>query len=243
MTGNNPAACARRTPGAAGPGSAPPPLPTAGTTEGHRAARTARPTLATVIALAATLLAACADDLMMLPGIKQRDNRTDTAEAAPGAPDVAASLPAPTLALPPPQPGTGIDRSVRVVTAGTDVPQIWLALEPGHTPGAPVGLVFAADGAGDGPGNDPAIRLTPAGGLCNPEELTSYPFRGPPVFDRRAAARGVGPAELPEFMAVSVSRAMIDAGLAANPEATRPQNVCTAKLWQTLVVGQNRSAG
>lgn len=149
-------------------------------------------------------------------------------------------VPAAAGALPPPTGAPGIDRTARIATAGQTVPTVYMALEA--DPGRPVSIVFAIDGAGDQtPGNDPAIRLTPNRGECNPQELARYSFEGDdvrPIFGRLQAVRGVGPERMPEFMAVAVSRRMIERGLAAGPAETQPQNVCTRKLWERLVLAE-----
>lgn len=122
-------------------------------------------------------------------------------------------------------------------------PAVYMSLEA--DPGRPVSIVFAIDAAGDAdPSDEPAMRLTPEGGRCNPQELSRYGARGGdgPVFGPEVARRGVDPRQLPEFMAVAVSRRMIDQGLAAAPEDTRPQNVCTRKLWERLAVAQTQAA-
>ena len=152
---------------------------------------------------------------------------------------------APAGALPPPTDLASADAAadpLELPGAVDDAPAIFLDLEA--DPGRPVSIVFAIDAADNGPADDQAIRLTPDGGLCNPQELARYGDRGEtaPAFGPDDAARGVDPRRLPEFMAVAVSRRMIEAGLAADPEATRPQNVCTRKLWERLVVGQSQAA-
>ena len=149
-----------------------------------------------------------------------------------------------TAALPAPAGDGEIDRSLRLSTDTADVPTVFMALEA--STGRPTSVVFAIDASGDqAPGNDPAIRLTPASGECNPQELSRYRFKGDdqrPVFSRLQAIRGVDPARLPEYMAVTVSRRMIEQGLAETPEDTKPQNVCTRKLWERLVLAQTRAA-
>lgn len=122
------------------------------------------------------------------------------------------------------------------------VPHIYLALQPGGT-GRPVSAVFAIDAARDGnPSDDPAIRLTPEAGRCNPQEMRRYDFppeATTPVVSEPEQARGLTPQDLPRFLAAAVTGRLIDAGLAAEPEDTRPLNVCTRKLWERLVVARN----
>jgi hypothetical protein len=145
----------------------------------------------------------------------------------PGA--AAAGLPLPE-GVAPPAPAGDDDEG-----AGPDAPDIYMALQQGSD--GTVSIVFAIDAARDGdPGDDPAIRLTPEAGLCNPQELRRYDFparaAARPVFSR--AETGVGPGELPTFLATAVSTEMMAAGLAREPDDTRPQNLCTYELWRRL---------
>ena len=127
-------------------------------------------------------------------------------------------------------------------TAAQDAPIIYLALQ--DDPSGTTSVIFAIDEARDAtPLNDPAIRLTPEEGQCNPQELRGYPFplasAREPVFGPREIAAGVSAQDLPSFMAVAVTKAMLDQGLITKPEQSQPQNVCTRKLWEQLVVRQS----
>lgn len=122
------------------------------------------------------------------------------------------------------------------------VPHIYLALQPGGS-GFPTSVVFAIDAARDGtPSDDPAIRLTPEAGRCNPQEMRRYDFPedAAPVVSEPEQAKGLTADDLPDFLAAAVTGRLIEAGLATEPEDTRPLNVCTRKLWQRLVVAGNR---
>ncbi len=124
-------------------------------------------------------------------------------------------------------------------------PHIYMALQPGGT-GHPTSVVFAIDSARDGtPSDDPAIRLTPDAGNCNPQEMRSYDFppgASTPVVGQPELERGLTARDLPRFLAASVTGRLIDAGLASEPEETRPLNVCTRKLWERLVTAQGQAA-
>lgn len=131
--------------------------------------------------------------------------------------------------LPAPRPGAG--------PAAGQVPHIYMALQDGGE-GRPASVVFAIDASRDGtPSNDAALRLTPEKGLCNPQEMNHYDFppdAAPAVGDAEAAA-GLTPQDLPAYMAVAVTNALLQEHLATTPEDTRPLNICTRKLWQQLV--------
>ncbi|MGF1501251.1 MAG: hypothetical protein ACFBSD_05505 [Paracoccaceae bacterium] len=117
------------------------------------------------------------------------------------------------------------------------VPHIYMSLQPlGDT----VAVVFAIDAARDNtPNDDPAIRIAPENNACNPQELARYTFpeddAARPIFAEREAGRDVTAAVLPNYLAIEVSTAMLRRGLAGDPEETKPQNVCTRKLWEQLV--------
>ncbi len=143
--------------------------------------------------------------------------------------------------------GTETARSETGETGGSAAPgpHIYMALQPGGT-GHPDSVVFAIDSSRDGtPSDDPAIRLTPDAGQCNPQEMRSYEF-GPenstPVVGQRELEQGLTASDLPRFLAAAVTGHMIDADLASEPEETRPLNVCTRKLWERLVAGEGQTA-
>ena len=180
-------------------------------------------------ALLAALLAAC-----QTTGEAPPDSATDAPAQAEQAqppvldfPAASAALPAPALAtLPPP------------------VPHIYMALQSDGE-GRTVSAVFAIDAARDHtPSDDPAIRLTPESGLCNPHEMRRYDFApedaARPVVSEAEQAEGLTVRNLPAFMAVSVTEKMLSLGLADEREQTRPLNVCTRKLWERLVAAGNR---
>lgn len=121
-------------------------------------------------------------------------------------------------------------------------PRIYMALQP--DPSGPTSIVFAIDQAKDDtPLNDPAIRLTPEQGQCNPQEMRGYSFPPEtlekPVFGPTEAASGITARELPNFMAVAVTAEMLRQGLIEKPEESQPQNVCTRKLWEQLILNQS----
>jgi len=119
-----------------------------------------------------------------------------------------------------------------------------MALQPGG-PGLPISVVFAIDAARDGtPSDDPAVRLTPDDGLCNPQEMRHYAFPpgAAPVVSETDQAEGLTAAGLPEVMAVAVTDQMLAEGLAQDREETRALNICTRKLWERLVEGEAETA-
>jgi hypothetical protein len=157
----------------------------------------------------------------------------ETGNAAAAADGAIAVLPVPAGALPAPPPAT-------------PVPHIYLALQPDGE-GKPISAIFAIDAARDNtPSDDPAIRLTPENGLCNPQEMRSYTFpreaAEAPVVSETQQAQGLTAADLPAFLAVSVTDRMLATGLASNREQTRALNICTRKLWEELVLSENQAA-
>jgi hypothetical protein len=123
------------------------------------------------------------------------------------------------------------------------IPHIYLALQPGGE-GKPTSVIFAIDAARDNtPSDDQAIRLTPENGLCNPQEMLNYNFppeyAAAPVTSEADQDRGLTAADLPAFMAVSVTETMLARGLASDREQTRALNICTRKLWEELVLAGN----
>ncbi len=123
------------------------------------------------------------------------------------------------------------------------MPHIYLSLQS-QGAGRPVSAIFAIDAARDAtPFDDPAIRLTPEDGLCNPQSMTSYNFpeadADRPAVTEADRERGLTAALLPSVMAVVVTERMLEAGLAETKEDTRAMNICTRKLWQQLVSAGN----
>jgi hypothetical protein len=171
------------------------------------------------------------------PETANAGTRAEAPPPEPEAPDddasASAMLPAPSglpddatrpAATAPPDPG--------------DVPEVYMALQQDSV--GTVSVIFAIDESRDGtPSDDPAVRITPENGRCNPQEMRRYLFpdaeSARPVFSAREAREGVTAARLPAFLAVAVTDAMVGRGLADSREATTPQNVCTRKLWERLV--------
>ena len=180
-------------------------------------------------ALLAVLLTAC-ETPGETPGEAPPDTPPETAAQAEPAPPPApgsTALPAPAL----PTPGA------------PSVPHIYMALQSDDA-GRPVSAIFAIDAARDNtPSDDPAIRITPEGGRCNPQEMRSYDFppedAARPVVSETEQAEGLTAGGLPDFMAVSVTESMLERGLASEPEDTRALNICTRKLWEKLVLSEN----
>jgi hypothetical protein len=135
--------------------------------------------------------------------------------------------------------------------AAADAPHVYMSLQPDRA-GA-TSVVFAIDRSRDGtPSDEPAIRITPEAieaqsGRCNPQQLRYYKFppesAGRPVYGPDEAARGVDARTLPEFMATAVSAEMMARGLASDLEQTRPQNVCTRKLFEQTIIAATTGQG
>lgn len=154
-----------------------------------------------------------------------------------------ATLPAPELA------GADAPTALRLPTPGGDstaatqiVPHVYMALQPDQA--GPLSIVFAIDATRDNdPGNDTAIRLTPDDGKCNPQRLRRYAFPAEavasPVFGPKQANEGVTAKDLPRFLAVAVTTEMMRQGMIQQVEDSRPQNVCTRKLWERLIVNES----
>lgn len=133
----------------------------------------------------------------------------------------------------------------------TAAPHVYMAVQPDR--GGPVSVVFAIDRSRDNtPSDEPAIRITPeqtetSRGRCNPQQLRYYNFPPEsaerPLYGPDEAARGIGAKELPGFMATAVSSEMIDRGIADELEQTRPQNVCTRKLFEQTIVAASTGQG
>lgn len=131
------------------------------------------------------------------------------------------------------------------------VPHIYMAVQPDR--GGPVSVIFAIDRSRDNtPSDEPAIRITPEQtdpdrGQCKPQELRYFNFPREsaerPVYGPDEASRGIGPKDLPGFMATAVSQQMIERGIADELEQTRPQNVCTRKLFEQTIVAANTGQG
>jgi len=192
------------------------------------------------------LLAALAGCASAAPDPGPEAAAPSRAQAAEAGPERATRLDR--AALPVPEAGgpAGGERNAPLDTpaalSARDAPDVYMALQPDSA--GTVSVVFAIDSARDGPpSDDPAIRITPEGGRCNPQELSHFNFtaQAEPVFGRAQARAGVEAWQLPNFMAIAVSTALMRRGLAATREATRPHNVCTRKLWER--VGRVATAG
>jgi hypothetical protein len=64
-------------------------------------------------------------------------------------------------------------------------------------------------------------------------------YAAAPVTSEADQDRGLTAADLPAFMAVSVTETMLARGLASDREQTRALNICTRKLWEELVLAGN----
>ncbi len=184
----------------------------------------------------AALLAGCGGGGSQAPSPAPAETAAPAApsDAPSPAPPAAALLPAPEARgvapaalppaeAPPPDPAPG-------------APDIYMALQPSSA--GTVSVVFAIDRTRDNtPSDDPAIRLTPENGQCNPQELRRFEF--PAIFAARpiysAVNSDIDAAALPGFLSTAVTTEMIRLGLARDPDATRPQNMCSFLLWRELV--------
>ena len=149
----------------------------------------------------------------------------------------------PLAPVPAPAPALALAPAPAPAATAPAVPHIYMALQSGGV-GGPVSAVFAIDAARNNtPSDDPAIRLTPENGLCNPQEMRSYDFAAAgaarPVVSEAEQAEGLTAGDLPDFMAFSVTDRMLSLGLASDREQTRSLNVCTRKLWDRLVASGN----
>jgi hypothetical protein len=132
------------------------------------------------------------------------------------------------------------------LAAVADVPHIYMALQ--NDAAGPTSVVLAIDASRDGtPSDDPAIRITPDSGACNPQQLRWYNFPPDraqrPIYGPAEAARGVTARQLPDYMAQAVTSEMLAAGLIDDPEQSQPQNVCTRKLLQRIIIDRSTGQG
>ena len=161
-------------------------------------------------------------------------------EAVPAPPSSAAPLPEADILPVPVAPPLGGN-----LTPADSAPLVYMGLS--QRPGGVIAVIFVMDRDRDGdPYNDPGAELRPADGECNLTDVEDHDlapeYAERPVFGPDDARQGVTPDVLPAFMAVAVSSAMIEAGLAEGPGETHAQNVCTRKYWERLV-GQTGAAG
>lgn len=127
------------------------------------------------------------------------------------------------------------DTEQQIARAAAEAPHIYMAIQPDGS--RPISVIFAIDESRDNtPSNDPAIRLTPEAGDCNPQPLQRFDFPPPygeaPVFSGDQILRGIPGERLPEFMAVAVTDEIVSRGLVTDREDTWPHNVCTRKFWE-----------
>ncbi|MEM9144687.1 MAG: hypothetical protein AAGC57_00715 [Pseudomonadota bacterium] len=159
------------------------------------------------------------------------DAQAEAARPVPGA----ETLPLPGAA---PQPPAG------AAAPQSDAPEIYMALQRDNAD--VVSVIFAIDEARNNtPSDDPAIRLTPEAGLCNPQQLRRFEFpalyAARPIYSRLEAEAPVAADELPSFIATIVSNEMVRQGMARTADDTRPQNMCSYLLWQRLVYADLQS--
>ncbi|MEO1491012.1 MAG: hypothetical protein AAFV19_02525 [Pseudomonadota bacterium] len=160
-----------------------------------------------------------------------------------------AKTPQPKAATPAPAPAPQQQATGPVATAPAntpEVPHVYMAIQPGGN--GPTSVVFAIDQSQDNtPTNDPAIRITPEEGKCNPQQLRGYGFtpreRQRPIYGPDEVRTGVLARDLPNFMAMAVTSEMLRSGLVVDPEASKPQNVCTRKLFESLILQQSNDQG
>lgn len=155
-------------------------------------------------------------------------------EDVPEPPSIAEPLPetdlAPSILAEAPLPGN--------LTPADSAPFVYMGVS--ERPDGVIAVTFVIDRDRDGsPYNDPGAELRPADGECNLTDLDAHGLTEAdaeqPVFGPEEARGGVTPDVLPAFMAVAVTSAMLDRGLAESPGDTHPQNVCTRKYWERLV--------
>ncbi len=158
----------------------------------------------------------------------------------PADPEALALLPVPEGASPAAPERRALERPPQF-----DAPDIYMALQPDSA--GTVSVIFAIDQSRDNtPSDDPAIRLTPEAGQCNPQQLRSFdfppPYNGRPIYSRLQATQRVGARELPAFLSTAVTDEMVRQGLARTPDETRPQNMCAFLLWRRLTDAEYQAA-
>ncbi|MEM6905388.1 MAG: hypothetical protein AAF568_05800 [Pseudomonadota bacterium] len=201
--------------------------------------------------LAAVLLAGCEGEGLDLPEIAVPDLFSEETaealaeEAAPApvesselAPPAGADL-LPTPGAPTPQetdPDLALNsEEQQIAEIAANAPHIYLAVQ--EDGGRPTSLIFAIDEARDGtPSNDPAIRLTPDAGQCNPQVMRSYNFPalydGAPVFSGEQILRGVRAEQLPAYMAIAASNELLRLPQFETRDDVAAHNICTRKFWE-----------
>ena len=182
------------------------------------------------------------------PGTGDAGSETDADDADPDEADPAEADP---------DPASGAADQVAATdaqmtpAAAADAPHVYMSLQPDV--GGQTSVVFAIDRSRDGtPSDEPAIRITPEAteaqaGRCNPQQLRYYDFPAEsadrPVYGPDEASRGVGARDLPGFMATAVSAEMMERGIAEDLDGTRPQNVCTRKLFEQTIIAATTGQG
>lgn len=130
-----------------------------------------------------------------------------------------------------------------VAGQASGAPHVYMDIQ--YDGSGPASVIFALDRSRDGtPSDDPAIRLTPENGECNPQILRHYEF--PPTMVHRpvysqniALLEGITVQELPNLMAIEATSEMMRRGLITEPDESRPQNVCSRKLWVLLLATED----
>lgn len=148
--------------------------------------------------------------------------------------------------LRPPGGAAAKPKGKKLATSSGPVPHVYMTLQPDKD--GPLSIIFAIDRAKDGsPNDDPAIRLTPEDGKCNPQNLRSYDFpaeaRAEPTFGPKQVIAGVTARNLPRYMAIAVTSEMLRRKMIKHPNESKPQNVCTWKLWERLILRESRKTG
>ena len=112
--------------------------------------------------------------------------------------------------------------ALRVPQSPGDAPHIYMSLQDDGAQA--VSIIFAIDAARNNtPSDDPAIRLTPEGGKCNPQQLRRYDFPAAtgqrPIFGPDEAVAGLTAKELPSFIAMAVTSEMRSSRNSSTPGA------------------------
>lgn len=147
---------------------------------------------------------------------------------------------------PPPDAVTAPAQAAAAQPAVRDAPHIYMALQ--RDAGGPTSVILAIDASRDNtPSDDPAVRITPDNGACNPQQLRWYEFPAArarrPIYGPEEAGRGVTARELPDYLAMAVTSEMMAAGLIEEPDESKPQNVCTRKLMQRMIIDRSSGQG
>ena len=87
-----------------------------------------------------------------------------------------------------------------------------------------------------------ALDRVLAEALVSPQDLPEFARSTVDGYAVIAADTYGASSSLPAFLAVSVTNAMLNRGLAVTRDDTRALNICTRKLWESLVLAENRPA-